>query len=1087
MTTLPMKRTTRCWVALLALLLLGQDASAARRFTELGAGRGLDANVAVSMLVDRDGLLWVGSREGLFRYDGYQATAFLPDADRPGSVSDLDVRALYEARNGALWVSTNTGGLNRRDPRTGEFTQFHHDSADPRSLSDASVYGVAEDADGRIWVGTQHGLNRLEADGRSFTRFFHADGDAASLAHDWVYVVHRGVSGRLWIGTVGGGIDRPAASGEGFEHFPLAELIDGERGLNDVFGIHEAADGRVWAGTRAGLVVLDPAHRTAERVDLAGDAGTQPLITTMHADRYGRLWIGTLAHGVLIVDPATREWQRAHPGSIGAPGNLPAQPQLSIATTDHMLFVGTWGSGVFRAPLEEPEFRLLAPSPDGGGLRDKNVTAVMGRVAAGQPWVGSFGGGPQRVDVVAGTVVPTGGPSTDSILTSGVLSFAVTQDGSHFAGSTAGLYRFADDGSNLGLEAHDAARAGGIGPGYVGALLSAGEDGLWVGVGGSGLFLRDASTGRYRGYRHDAAVPDSLTGDYITALSPATGGYLWVGTRSNGLNRCRIEPWSCERFDGRSASEPNLRHFHVTALRRDRDGGLWVATDGGGLHRAHVDAQGRVTHFERWGVDRGLLTDGIMGIEEDDDGSLWLSTRHGLSRLDPATGRVVNHVAQSGLPVSHFNTGASSADTGFVHFGSVEGLVSIPKGTPLRVRAPAPVRITSIERLAGGAGQHLAPATLLDGFEKQADDVLALEFAVLDFAETPHEYAYRLRPQDGWTSLGRRRQMTFVGLEPGQYRFEVRGRDAFGAWSASPPLDFRVVPPFWTTLWFRGLALAIVAALALGLHLARLRSLRRRNAVLERLEEQREQALARAQRSQVELEEAYAGLRQLTGRLESAKEDERSRISRELHDEFGQTLTAAKINLQLLRSTAADPAVARRLEDSVTMMDAMIRQARDIARGLRPPLLDEAGLVPALDHHLKSLAERSGIRIELDAAPGVATAPRGLNTTVFRVVQEAVSNALRHAGAALIRVTLRDEPGALRLVIEDDGVGFDPEAVSQRVKRGEHLGLLGMTERVRNAGGTIDLDSRPGAGSRIEVRVPLAKPSLDAATSSGQV
>ena len=202
----------------------------------------------------------------------------------------------------------------------------------------------------------------------------------------------------------------------------------------------------------------------------------------------------------------------------------------------------------------------------------------------------------------------------------------------------------------------------------------------------------------------------------------------------------------------------------------------------------------------------------------------------------------------------------------------------------------------------------------------------------------------------------------------------------------------------------------------LGLHFVRLRTLRRRNAVLERLEGQREQALARARRSQAELEEAYAGLRQLTGRLESAKEDECSRISRELHDEFGQTLTAAKINLQMLRSTAADPAVAQRLEDSVTMVDGMIRQARDIARGLRPPLLDEAGLVPALDHHLKSLAERSGVRIELDAAPGVAERPAGLNTTAFRVVQEAVSNALRHAGAAAVRVTLRDEPDALRVV-----------------------------------------------------------------------
>ena len=177
----------------------------------------------------------------------------------------------------------------------------------------------------------------------------------------------------------------------------------------------------------------------------------------------------------------------------------------------------------------------------------------------------------------------------------------------------------------------------------------------------------------------------------------------------------------------------------------------------------------------------------------------------------------------------------------------------------------------------------------------------------------------------------------------------------------------------------------------------------------------------------------------------------------------------------MLRRTASDPTDAQRLEDSVSMVDGMIRQARNIALDLRPPLLDEAGLVPALDHHLKSLARRSGLTIEFDAAPGVASIPRELNTTVFRVVQEAVSNALRHARAATIRVTLRDEPDALRLTIEDDGVGFDLEAVTQRIKRGEHLGLLGMTERVRSAGGMITLDSRPGGGSRIDVRIPFVK------------
>ena len=810
---------------------------------------------------------------------------------------------------------------------------------------------------------------------------------------------------------------------------------------------------------------------------MSNGTGIQPLISAMHADHKGRLWVATIAQGVLIVDMASGRWTPAHPGSIGAPGNLPAQPQLSIATNGNTLFVGTWGSGVFKAPLEEPDFRLLAPAADGSGLRWKNVTAVLGGPPAGQPWVGSFGGGAQRVDVVAGSVAPSGGGADDPFRQAGVVSLAVTPDGTNFAGATDGLYRFDDDGGNLGRDLHSAGRTDGIGEGYVGALLAAGNSGLWVGLGGSGLFLRDAATGRFRAFRHDPETPDSLSGDYVTALAPGRPGSLWVGTRSNGLNLCRIEPWSCERFDGRSGGRRNLAHYHVTALRRDRSGALWVATDGGGVHRVREDRDGRVTGFDRWGAARGLLNDGIMAVEVDDDGSLWLSTRQGLSRLAPATGRVSNDVAQSGLPAVHFNAAASSADPGFIHFGSVDGLLSIPKGTPLRERPPAPVRITGIERLTSGAGQAIPPTALHDGFKARFGDVLAFEFAVLDFSESMHQYAYRLNQNDPWTPLGQRRQVTFFGLAPGRYRFEVVGRDVFGQWSQSPALEFRVIPPFWMTLWFRVLGLAAIGLLILGLHVMRLRALRRRNVELEQLRQQREQALERAERSQHELEEAYAGLSQLTGRLESAKEEERTRMSRELHDEFGQTLTAAKINLQMLRQASADPAASQRLEDSIEMVDGMIRQARNIAFGLRPPLLDEAGLVPALEHHFKSLAGRSGVRIEFNAAPGSAAAPPELNTTVFRVIQEAVSNALRHARAGTIRVSLQDEPGALLLAIEDDGIGFDPEAVSQRAKRGEHLGLLGMTERVKSAGGTITLDSPPGGGSRITARIPFSKPA----------
>jgi signal transduction histidine kinase len=731
---------------------------------------------------------------------------------------------------------------------------------------------------------------------------------------------------------------------------------------------------------------------------------------------------------------------------------------------------------VFRAPLEASPFRLLATGSAPDALRHENVTAVLAGDEPGRPWVGSFGGGPQRVDVEAGTAAPGGGDPGQPIRASGVMSLAVTRAGTRFAGTTEGLFRYDADGRQLGLEAHVPDDDGSIGPGYVTALLPAAEDDLWVGVGGSGLFRREAATGRFEGFRHDPAAPASLSGDFVTALLAGKDGRLWVGTRSHGLNRCAVAPLACERFDGVASGTPSLGHHHVTALRPDGSGGLWIATSGGGLRRARLDDDGRVRGFDRWGTGQGLLSDGVMSVESDADGSLWVATRQGLSRLDPVSGRVVNHVPQSGLPVSQFNAGASAADARYLYFGSVAGLVSVPKGGPLRLRPPSPVRITGVERMVDGSAIPLAPGEIGERLEIDLDEVLSAEFAVLDFTETAHEYAYRLQAADAWTPLSHRRQLTFVGLAPGQYSLEVRGRDAFGQWSASPSLDFEVVPPFWMTPWFRGLAIVTAVLLAIGIHLIRLRSLRERNAVLERLQLQREQALADARQSQAEVEEAHAGLQQLTVRLESAKEEERSRISRELHDELGQTLTAAKINLQMARASVADAAAAGRLDDSIGMVDGMIRQARDIARGLRPPLLDEAGLVPAIENFLESLATRSGTRIEFDVAPGVGRAPPGLDTTVFRLVQEAVGNALRHAQAQVVRVTLRDDDDSLLVVVEDDGVGFDPATVSRSARRGAHLGLLGMTERVRSAGGSIELESRPGAGSRITARIPLGRP-----------
>jgi signal transduction histidine kinase len=212
----------------------------------------------------------------------------------------------------------------------------------------------------------------------------------------------------------------------------------------------------------------------------------------------------------------------------------------------------------------------------------------------------------------------------------------------------------------------------------------------------------------------------------------------------------------------------------------------------------------------------------------------------------------------------------------------------------------------------------------------------------------------------------------------------------------------------------------------------------------------------------------------LSQQLMEAQEAERRHLARELHDEIGQALTAVKINLQAMQRTATEAPLLSRLEESVGIVDRALQQVRNLSLDLRPSLLDDLGLVAALRWYIDRQAQRGGLAAEFVTDPPGLRAPTTLETTCFRVTQEALTNVLRHAKARKVRVELRQSDVELQLRICDDGSGFDVAAARRRAARGGSLGLLGMQERVVLIGGRIDIQSAPGRGSEIDVRFPLA-------------
>jgi PAS domain S-box-containing protein len=227
------------------------------------------------------------------------------------------------------------------------------------------------------------------------------------------------------------------------------------------------------------------------------------------------------------------------------------------------------------------------------------------------------------------------------------------------------------------------------------------------------------------------------------------------------------------------------------------------------------------------------------------------------------------------------------------------------------------------------------------------------------------------------------------------------------------------------------------------------------------------------------LRRQQAELRELSARVLEAREEEKALLARELHDELGQLLTTLKLDLAWLRERVAEaePALDDRLAQMSALVDRTVASVRRISSGLRPLILDDLGLADAVNWLAEDFASHSGVRVEVDVAlDGVGEVPRPVANTLYRVLQESLTNIARHAQASGAWVALREHGGMLHLEVEDDGCGIDPQAL----EHSRSLGIKGMRERVLYMGGTVEIGRAPRGGTRVLARVPV-RPSAEAA------
>jgi len=1073
------------------------------RIEHLTTRQGLSHDVVTSIMQDRQGYLWLGTPNGLNRYDGYGFRVFSQTYGDTTSLPVGLIRTTYVDRRGAFWIGMDGHGLIRFDPLTGRCRSYRHDPANPRSLGHDDVYSVGEDPKGNFWVGTYGaGLNRFEPATGTFTRFVHDPANPRSLSSNSLEVVHVDRASILWIGTQAGGLDRfDPATGEVTRYRPAPAAAPAP--LTD---IAEDRAGHLWLGTDGdGVFRFDQATGHAERFR-HDPADAHSLghnhVSKLLLDRNGALWVGTRGGGLSRRDPRTGRFSgyRHHPLRPDTPGSNTVFSLYEDRAG--LIWVGTQGHGLDKINPDRPNFDTYAHSPlDPDGLSDNAVRAIY-EADDHTVWVGTNGSGLDCLQPATGKARHFRPDSSRPGSINGLAIMALLPDPTGrlwVATYDGGLDRLDPKTGHAAHFVHDPADSSSLSDNRVLALWPDRDGSLWVGTYEGGLDRLDPRTGKFTHHRHRPGAPGSLSSDGIRCLYEDRRGNLWVGT-AHGLNVLDRRTGRFRRYHHDPKDPHSLSGDAIRCLYEDAGGTLWVGTTDGGIN-GFRPPDGRVARYTR---KDGLPGDGVFGILGDDRGNLWISTNNGLAQFDPRTKRFQVYEERDGLQGNAFSFGSyHRGRSGKFYFGGSKGLSAFYPDSVRADRFIPPVVITNLEvqdrprpeLLAGGPVRLAA-----------AENSLTFEFAALGFNQPEnHQYAYRLEGvDDDWVYSNGRRYARYPNLDGGSYVFRVIASNGDGVWNrAGVSLPVYITPPLWEQRPFRA-ALVLLAGLGLwGVYRVRVRQVEESNRQLEALVRSRTEAMRLQSR---DLKEVLLITRRQQRETEILRRqaEEANRMKTELmniavHD-LKNPLGGIMLYADLVKDAVNEPDRALRLTQTIKdtaqgmfgLISNLLTRSRLEGNGmaLEKERLDVALLVQAAVARNTPMAQLKGQQLFCREEPGcTADVDPDLLGEAF---ENLVSNAVKFTPKGKrIWVSVGRTDDKICVTVRDEGLGIRPDELdklfvpfgrlSARPTGGESsngLGLVIVKRILELHGGTVAAES-PGRhqGATFTVTLPAAAPS----------
>lgn len=799
------------------------------KFKHFTSSNGLSQRSVMSILQDKKGYLWFGTRDGLNKFDGNKFTVYRHIAGDTASISNNNIHAIYQDSYDNLWIGTQNG-LNKFNPEQNNFTHYKY-SGEQNSIADNIIWNITQ-LGNNLFVATNNGLSQVNIRNNKITNFKHKKNNPNSISNNSIRSFFKTTDGNLWICNIEY-IDIYNPSKNTFKKLDFPKSRNKEVHINDRPTLFQDAQNTIWLGYEKGLAIYDYDLQIFVDYKFQNKKAITNGVRSICEDLSGNLWIGSYS-GLYIFD-SERTAIKHIVHEDNKPNSLSQNSIYKIIRDSRGdMWIGTWADGVNYFNRDNGIFKQITFGDNINSLNYKVVSGITEDLK-GNLWIGTEGGGvnflnrkTQKFTYFKNSLDDKNSLTADNVKAvindkNGNIWIGIHNGGVDFLNTNTEPYKFEKiefpKSSKFSLKGFK-----------VLSLFEDNNGNIWIGTLTGGLIVYNTKTKQLTKLDDDIKTIMCIT-------QTKDPNYLLVGG-DHGIERVNINTNKRTRIDILNKSTKDNVSLYVNCIFIDNFDNYWIGSEGQGMYMYNPKRK----DTKVYGIDEGLPNDIIYGILSDENGNIWISTNYGISRLNILSNSIKNYDYYDGLQGNEFNYGSSyKTKNGELLFGGTNGLTHF---NPSNIQENTFTPIVDIYNFeVNNKPFSVITDSITEITLKYNQNDFSIEYAALSYMQSEkNKFAYKLEGRDlEWNYVGNERKAVYTNIDEGSYIFKIKAANNDGLWNDKGDyIKIKVLPAPWKT-WWAYLIYAIIS-IATSLYIRKLILLRinaKNELKAERLEKER--------------------------------------------------------------------------------------------------------------------------------------------------------------------------------------------------------------------------------------------------------